>query len=273
MPPLSSPRPESDRPASGAPGDLQALVLRHAVAPTPAHREAVVLAALPLVRSLVGKLTLPDNPMATWGDLEGAGLLGLLQALDTYDPDRGALFVTHAYRRIQGALVDYLRSIDVLSRGKRQQMAEAQQAIADLHQVLGREPQDEDVADYLGVPLGKYQELLSEAQHRFALSVDQPSGQDGTQTMLDVIEHEDGTEGFERVETRSELEALRKMLPHLPEREQVILGLYYTEGLTLREIGEVLGVSDARVSQIMGKTMLKLRTALTATQPASRRAA
>jgi len=250
--------------------DLQTHALRYTADPTPRHREAVAVAAVPLVRSLVGKLTLPNHPLATWEDLEGAGLLGLMQALDTYDPDRGAKFITHAYRRVQGALVDYLRSIDVLSRDKRQLMAEAQSAIETLYQMLGTEPQDEDVADYLGISLGDYHSLLSEAQHRFTLSVDQPVGRDDDgQRMLDTLAHDDAEDGFDAVEARSELAVLEKVIPTLPERERNILALYYIEDLTLREVGEIIGVSDARISQILGKTLLKLRHTLNATQPPS----
>ncbi len=247
--------------------DLQTHALRFVADPTPPHREAVVLAALPLVRSLVGKLTLPNHPLASWEDLEGAGLLGLMQALDSYDPDRGAQFSTHAYRRVQGALVDYLRSIDVLSRDKRQLMAEAQRALGTLAQMLGDEPMDEDVADYLGISLADYHSLLSEAQHRFTLSMDQPIHEDESQRVVDTLSLEDARDGFDAVEVRSELAALEKILPTLPERERTILALYYIEDLTLREVGEILGVSDARISQILGKTLLKLRNLLTATQP------
>ncbi|MEM1042251.1 MAG: FliA/WhiG family RNA polymerase sigma factor [Bacteroidota bacterium] len=247
--------------------DLQTHALRYTSDPTPRHREAVVLAALPLVRSLVGKLTLPNHPLASWDDLEGAGLLGLMQALDSYDPERGAQFSTHAYRRVQGALVDYLRSIDVLSRDKRQLMAEAQRALGTLAQMLGGEPSDEDVADYLGITLADYQNLLSEAQHRFTLSMDQPIGEEQGQRIGDTITLDAALEGFEAVEARSELAALEKIIPALPERERTILALYYIEDLTLREVGEILGVSDARISQILGKTLLKLRNLLTATQP------
>lgn len=247
--------------------DLQTATLAFTADPTPAHREAVVLASLPLVRSLVGKLTLPNHPLASWEDLEGAGLLGLMQALDTYDPERGTQFITHAYRRVQGALIDYLRSIDVLSRSKRQKVAEAQEAIHTLHQMMGDEPRDEDVADYLGLSLAEYQDLLTEAQRRFTLSVDQPAGkEDEGQRVLDMLAHEDAGAGFDAVETRSELAVLGKVIPTLPERERTILALYYIEDLTLREVGEIIGVSDARVSQIMGKTLLKLRRTLTATQ-------
>lgn len=247
---------------------LQDTIDRYVAAPTPAHREAVVLASLPLVRSILGRLTVPNHPLASWDDLEGSALEGLLQALDTYDPAQGTQFVTHAYLRIRGAVVDYLRSIDVLSRQKRQKIHEVQRAIEDLHQMLGEEPTDQDVADYLGMSLPEYHDLLVEAQHRFSLSVDRPLGDDGDQTLLDVVPDEDAEEGFEAVERRSALGALEKLIPALPEREQTILGLYYVEQLTLREIGGLLNLSDARISQILGKILLKLRQGLEYVQPA-----
>ena len=248
---------------------LQSTVDRYTAAPTPEHREAVVLASLPLVRSLLGKMTVPDHPLASREDLEGAGLLGLLQALDTYDPERGVQFVTHAYRRVRGALIDYLRSIDVLSRQKRQQLQEVLAATDALYQMLGEEPSGQDVADYVGISVGEYHGLLSEAQRRFALSVDRPIGAEGegTQTLLDVTENEAAAEGFDAVEQASTLGALQKLIPQLPEREQTILGLYYYENLTLKEVGQILGVSDARISQILGKVHLKLQRSLSHVQP------
>jgi len=251
------------------PNALQAVVLGYVDAPTPERREAVVRAALPLVRSLLGRLTVPDHPLATAHDLEGAALLGLLQALDSYDPGRGTQFVTHAYRRVQGALVDYLRSIDVLSRQRRRQLAEAQEAAETLRQTLGAEPHDHDVADYLGVSLPDYHALLVDAQSRFALSVDRPAGaDDDAQSLGDTLADDDAAGGFEEVERRSELEAVERMIPLLPERDRTILALYYVEGLTLKEIGGVLGISDARVSQLMGRTLLRLRKGLQHEHPA-----
>ena len=244
--------------------DLQSTVLYYLAEPGPARREAVVRAAVPLVRSILGKLTLPDHPLATRDDLEGAGLLGLLQALDSYDPARGALFVTHAYHRVRGALLDYLRSIDVVSADRRQKIGEAQRAADTLAQLLGEEPSDQDVADYLGLPLDEYHRLLTEAQARFALSDGHaPSGSEGDEgSVLDRVADPDAQIAFETVDDASTLDLLRGLIGALPERERTILALHYYEGLTLRQIGEVLGVSDARVSQIMGRTLLKLQKTL-----------
>lgn len=240
--------------------DLQPTVESYCAAPSPERREAVVRAAIPMVRSLIGRLAVPDHPLASEDDLRSAALVGLLQALDSYDPARGTQFVTLAWRRIQGALVDYLRSIDVLSRRQRQRFGEAQEAAETLRQLLGREPEDQDVADYLGLSLADYHGVLVEAQHRFALSLDTASEDEDAPALHDTLADDD--EGFEAVDRRSALDALRRLLPLLPEREQTILGLYYTEGLTLRQIGELLGISDARVSQLMGRSQLRLRRAL-----------
>lgn len=245
------------------PDDLQHLVERYLDDPTPGNREAVVVAAVPLVRSLIGRINVPDHLLASHDDLENTGIIGLLQALDSYDPDRGAKFVTHAYRRVQGALIDYLRSIDVLSRGKRKKIAEAQHAADQLRQMMGTEPKDQDVADYMGISLSKYHRLLTEAQRRFSLSLYHTPDHDGTRTMLDVLPNKDGRAGFEQIEKDSLIEYLEEVIATLPERQQTILGLYYMENLTLREIGDILDLTEARISQILGKILLTLRGRLT----------
>ena len=217
------------------------------------------MAAIPLVRSLIGKLSVPDHLLASHEDLESVGIVGLLQALDNYDPER-ARFATHAYRRIRGNIIDYLRSIDVLSRGKRKKMGEAQKAIATLRQMLGTEPADEDVADFMGLSLDAYHTLLRDAQCRFSLSLSRPVGGEEDQTMLDVLPSEQGEEGFQQFEQASTQAHLKELIQTLPERQQTILGLYYMEDLTLSEIGEVLDLSGARISQLLGKAQLTLRS-------------
>jgi len=244
--------------------DLQHLVEQYLDDPSPENREAVVVASVPLVRSLIGRINVPDHILASHDDLESSGLIGLLQALDTYDPDRGAKFVTHAYRRVQGALIDYLRSIDVLSRGKRKKIAEAQHSAEQLRQMMGREPQNQDVADYMGISLSEYHRLLTEAQRRFSLSLYNPVGGDSNNyTVLDTLVNEDSSRGFDRIEKDSLIDFVEDVVTTLPERQQTILGLYYTENLTLREIGDILDLTEARISQILGKILLTLRGHLT----------
>ncbi len=239
--------------------DLQQLAEQHARESTPANREAVVISAVPLVRSIVGKLTVPDHPLAAREDLENVGLMGLLQALDSYDPARGTPFVSFAYGRIRGALVDYLRSIDALPRERRRQLAEAQQAVDTLRQAMGEEPDDADVADFLGISLSAYHGILTDAQRRFALSLHDTSASDGEQSVLELIPNENADDIAEEVELASTKAHIAALVRELPEREQNILALYYFEDLTLREIASLLNLTEARISQILGKVMLTLR--------------
>lgn len=237
--------------------DLQPVVEGFLNEPTTANRQAVVLAALPFVRSLIGKLTIPDSPLASRDDLENAALLGLLQALDLYDIQHGTLFISYAYARVRGALIDYLRSIDALSQKRRRQLAQAQHARETLRQMLGYDPDDQSVADYLGCSLEAYHALMVEAQRRFALSLyetaeDQPP-------VLETVADETAQGAFEALERSSLQVYVSKLVGRLPAREQEILALYYYEDLTLREIGEILGLSEARISQLLGKTLLSLR--------------
>ncbi|HEX7069260.1 MAG TPA: FliA/WhiG family RNA polymerase sigma factor [Rhodothermales bacterium] len=242
--------------------DLQQLAEEHAASPSPASREAVVLSAVPLVRSIVGKLTVPDHPLASREDLENVGLMGLLQALDSYDTERGTPFVSFAYGRIRGALVDYLRSIDALPRERRRQLAQAQQAVDTLRQAMGDEPDDADVADYLGISLSAYHGILTDAQRRFALSLHDTSGAEGEQPVLELIPNDNADDIEEQVELASTRDHVAALVRELPEREQNILALYYFEDLTLREIASLLGLTEARISQILGKVMLTLRKRL-----------
>lgn len=246
--------------------DLQRLAEENAENPTPRTREAVVLAAVPLVRSIIGRLNIPDHPLATREDLEDVAILGLLQALDSYDPERGTPFVSYSYGRIRGALVDYLRSIDALPRERRRRLAEAQKAIETLRQSIGGEPSDHDVADFLGISISEYHTLLCDAQSRYALSLHDGTGTDTDQTLIETIENTDANEGFDQIDRDSYFTYVAALIRELPEREQTIVALYYYEDLTLREIASLLSLTEARISQILGKVLITLRARLTQSQ-------
>ncbi len=242
--------------------DLQSHAVRFTEDPSPRNREAVVMAAVPLVRSIVGRLSVPDHPLASRDDLENVGLLGLLQALDGYDPERGTPFVSYAYGRIRGALVDYLRSIDALPRERRRRLAEAHRAMDTLRQILGGEPGDSDVADYLGISLIDYHTLLRDAQCRFALSLHAPVDKEGEQTIIESIPNASTFEAFDKIDRDSLKDYIQTLINDLPEREQTILALYYFENLTLREIAGLMNRTEARISQILGKVLVQLRSHL-----------
>lgn len=246
--------------------NLQQLAERHAKNSTTRNREAVVRAAVPFVRSLVGRINVPYHPLASKEDLENVGMLGLLQALDSYDPERKTPFVSYAYGRVRGAVVDYLRSIDVLPRERRRRLAQAQQAIETLRQKIGAEPNDQDVAEYLDIPLLDYHKLLSDAQRRYALSLHAPVGNENDQVVLETLPNYDAMAAFEKIDRASLHAYIATLIRELPEREQNILALYYYENLRLREIAQLMSLTEARISQILSKILLNLRTRLKNTQ-------
>ncbi len=222
------------------------------------YSRAVAVAALPLVRSLARRITLPDHPLATYRDLENAGMLGMVQALQSYDPSRGTPFASFAFGRIRGALVDFLRTIDCLSRDRRRRVAEASRTAETLQQELGAEPRDAQVADRLGVSVRSYNRLRHDAQQRFTLSLFDSHGDDGP-TPIETLPAPDAEPADADAERQSLYGFVGALVGRLTEREQRIVHLYYYEDLTLREIAEQFQLTEARISQILSKTLRTLR--------------
>jgi RNA polymerase sigma factor for flagellar operon FliA len=241
--------------------DLQAAVERYVADPSPANGRAVALAALPFVRSLTRRVTLPDHPLATYRDLENAGMLGMLQALQSYDPTRGTVFASFAYGRIRGALVDFLRTIDCLSRDRRRRVAEAARTVEVLAQEMGAEPRAADVAGRLGVTVREYDRLRGDAQQRFAISLFD-NETEGRPSPIDTIAAPDVEFADAEAERKSLYGLLEGLVGRLPEREQAIVQRYFFEGVTLREIAADLHLTEARISQILSKTLRGLRETL-----------
>ena len=219
---------------------------------------AVAIAALPLVRSMARRVTLPDHPLATYRDLENAGMLGMVQALHVYDPERGTTFASFAYGRIRGALIDFLRTIDTLSRDRRRRVAEASRCAEEMQQELGAEPRAAQVATRLGVSVRAYDRLRTDAQQRFALSLFAES--DTRPVPIDTLPSPIEDCDTHAVERRSLYEYVDTLVERLPEREQKIVNLYFHEGWTLREIAGDLQLTEARISQILSKTLGTLRS-------------
>ncbi len=251
--------------------ELQPAAARHAADPSPRNRQAVAVAAYPLVRSMARRITLPDHPLATREDLVNAGMFGMLQALDNYDAERGTSFASFAYARIRGAFIDFLRTIDLLSRDRRRRVAEAQLAASQLQQELGGEPHAQQVAEHLGLSIADYHGLLSDAQRRFTMSLhDEHRNERGRGVApLESIPHPAPAEEQERFERHSLYEHVARLIKQFPEREQRIVSLYYFENLTLREIAGLLSLTEARISQILSKTLRTLRGQLLETRTAA----
>lgn len=244
---------------------LQELVDAYCQDPTQGLRNAIITEAMPLVKSIIGKIRNPDTPLSQQEDLESAAILGLLQALENYDCAKDIKFNTFSYYRIRGSVIDYLRSIDELPRSDRASYGKAREIMSQLQQELGRQPSDEEVARTMDISLDEYYELLSNVQQRAVLSLDSKVYEENSSTTLSDrledgnIERPDA--GLDRSSISSQLQSAIK---ELGERDRLVLSLYYYEDLTLREIAALLGLTEARISQIVGKLLLQLKSTLSA---------
>src|SRR5699024_7740578 len=190
-------------------------------------------------------------------------IIGLLQALDNYDNSRDIKFNTFAYYRIRGNVIDYLRSIDELPRTDRSNYGKAQEAMQKMQQKLGRQPSDKEVADELDMPVEKYYKLLSNVQRRSVLSIDKSAYEkDNPGTVAMFIEDKNIERPDAKLDRESVTEQLQAAIEQLEERDRLILALYYYEDLTLNEIAVLQGLSEARISQIVGKLLLQLKNKL-----------
>ncbi|HEY0973734.1 MAG TPA: RNA polymerase sigma factor FliA [Solimonas sp.] len=191
-------------------------------------------------------------------DLVQAGVIGLLDAARHYSADRGASFETYAGIRIRGAMLDELRHTDWAPRSVHRRLREVSDTIRKIEQQTGRDARDVDVADRMGISLGEYHEIVQDASRCQVLSMN-ASGEDGDET-LDVADTADGP--LSMLTQREFQHALTAAIDELPERERLVLSLYYNDELNLREIGQVLQVSESRVCQIHGQALLRLRSRL-----------
>ncbi|WP_018128313.1 sigma-70 family RNA polymerase sigma factor [Balneola vulgaris] len=250
--------------------DVQELVSKYMAKPTQQLRESIIKESIPLIKSIVNKIKLPNSPLCDEEDLLNIGATGLLQALDNYTLDKDVQFNTFAYYRIRGSIIDYLRSIDELSRTNRTRYGAAQEAISVLQQMLGRTPTNTEVANHIDMSVEDYQSLLSTVQVRSALSLDMSLDEDSGFSLRNTIADTTYESPDSQIlKNESSLE-LKKAIQTLSDREQLILALYYYEDYNLREIAENLNLSEARISQIIGKVLMTLKSTLHQTVMVSR---
>lgn len=229
--------------------------------PDRATREKLIMEYLPLVKYVVGRMAVTLPPTVDSDDLMGYGVMGLIAAIERFNPDRGFKFETFAVSRIRGAIIDELRSQDWLPRSVRQKAKEMETAIRGLEHQLGRTASDEELAGAMGVKVDDLPKNLSEIVAP-VLSLDDlvSMGDDGQKiSWLDTLPDERmGPAGvFDQEEM---VEILGQAIDALPEREKLLITLYYHEGLTLKEIGQVLTVTESRVCQLHSQAVGRLRT-------------
>jgi RNA polymerase sigma factor for flagellar operon FliA len=229
--------------------------------PATLDRDALVEAHLPQVRYIAERLLSKLPPSVDRDDLIGAGMLGLLDAVDKYDPARGVQFKTYAELRVRGAMLDSLRDLDWAPRSVRRRAREVETAYVDFEREHNRPAREEEIAARLGIPMTEFQTLLGELRNLSITSLDKEDD-DGLGAKLmqapDIAARSPLAE-CERTEARACLVAA---IERLPEREQQVVALYYVEELTMKEIGAVLGVTESRVSQIRTQSVLHLRASM-----------
>ena len=230
-----------------------------------ATRDRLILTYAPLVKYVAGRLGSGLPAHVDEGDLVSYGLLGLIGAIERYDPGRDIKFETYAITRIRGAIIDELRAMDWVPRSVRSRARQIERAMGELESRLMRVPTDEEVAKRLGITDDELAESLNEISRSSIGALDElwtvsPGGDQIA--LIDTIEDPHGPEPQSALDQTELREALADAISRLPEREKLVVTLYYYEELTLREIGEVLGVTESRVSQLHTKAILRLKARL-----------
>jgi len=245
--------------------EVQALWQEYRKERTQEVRDRLILTYAPLVKFVAGRVgaSLPSH--VDEQDLVSYGLLGLIGAIERFDPDREIKFETFAMARIRGAIIDELRSLDWVPRSVRTRARQIERAIAALEKELMRAPTDEEIAKKLGITSTELEDSLTEISRTSVAALDElwsPTGGGDQIALIDTIEDEFGPDPELSLEQSEVKEALAEAISDLPEREKLVVTLYYYEELTLREIGEVLGVTESRVSQLHTKAVLRLKARL-----------
>ena len=231
-------------------------------------RDQLILHYSPLVKYVAGRVAvgLPQN--VDQADLVSYGIFGLIDAIDKFDPERGFKFETYAIARIKGAILDELRSIDWVPRSVRAKARAIEKAYGKLESQLHRTPSDEELADELEMSSEQLQTTLNQISFIGLVALDEMlSGGDrgDSMTLGDTVA--DAGEGpVAAYEVEEMRQILAEAINRMGEREKIVLTLYYYEGLTLAEIGQVLGVTESRVCQIHTKAVLQLRSKLAASE-------
>jgi len=229
-------------------------------------RERLVVAYSPLVKYVAGRMISGLPAHVEEADLISYGLVGLISAIERFEPEREIKFETYAIPRVKGSIIDELRSMDWVPRSVRARAREIERANAKLEHRLQRAPTDEEMAAELEIPVEEFQDSLVQISTSTVAALDElwaVSDSSGDQvSLLDTLQDPQAPDPAKLMDTSELKDRVADAIARLPEREKLVIALYYYENLTLREIGEVLGVTESRVSQLHTKAVLRLRSRL-----------
>ena len=245
---------------------IKALWVEFKATADPRLRERLILHYSPLVKYVAGRVGVGLPPNIEQADLVSYGIFGLIDAIEKFDISRAIKFETYAISRIKGAIIDELRAIDWIPRSVRYKAREVEKAYAALEARLHRTPTEPEVAAELGIGLDELHTIFSQVSFVNVIALDEllnVGGERGDKvSLVDTLEDtraEDPVAAFETEETKY---LLARAINTLPEREKIVVTLYYYEGLTLAEIGQVLGVTESRICQMHTKAVLQMRSKL-----------
>ena len=234
---------------------------------TTENREEVIKRYSPMIKYVANRIAMRLPPHIEVDDLISVGVLGLMDAISKYDSSRGAKFKTYAEFRVRGAILDELRAMDWVPRSIRQKASSVDKVVQQLQAKLSRAPEDEEVAKAMGISLDQFHETLNETKSIPIFSLEdlgiaKESGEQ--QSLLDCLAGKADADPQTQIRLIELKEIIAKAIDALPEKERLMVSLYYYEELTMKEIGAVLEITESRVSQIHSKAVYRLRTKLKA---------
>jgi len=225
-------------------------------------RDELIERHIHLAKYVVDRLNIRTSASVAYDDLVSQAIVGLMDAVERYDPARGVKFETYAYCRIRGAVMDMLREMDWVPRSVRAKEADLREICSQLEASLGRPPTDDEVAEQLGLTAAEFADLIQDvgqwAMVSFEDTLTACAGEEEL-ALSEVIEDEQAISPQSYAEQQDQRRILAGAIEELPEKERTVISLYYRDGLTLKEIGKVLGVTESRVCQVHTKAVLRLQ--------------
>jgi len=229
------------------------------------ERNEIILEYLPLVKFVAGRISARLPSQVEVDDLINAGILGLIDAIEKFDESRKIKFKTYAEFRVKGAILDELRALDWVPRSTRQKAHRLEQAYNELEGRLGRPVSDHEVVEYLGITFDEFYDMLREAAGISLISLDElrhEGDENAERNLLEFLANPDELDPAELLNLDQVYRIVAEAIDNLPEKERLVVSLYYNDELTMKEIGAILEITESRVSQIHTKAILRLRSRL-----------
>src|SRR5438067_4319379 len=223
------------------------------------ERDALINETLPLIKHIAHRVAIRLPANVEIRDLINAGVLGLLDAIEKFEPERNVKFKTYAEVRIRGAILDSLRNLDWAPRSLRKKSKDLEKTYSDLGQKLGRPATDEEVSEAMGEKIDDFHALVDQLHGLTVGSFENISDSEDSENYINYYPDDGSNDPYAKFETSELTTLLAEAIEELPEKERLVLSLYYYEEFTMKEIGALLGVNESRVSQLHTKATLRLR--------------